>query len=47
MSVCCVGIDCSEKDFIIKQLKEQLYEYECKDRDMNELQCRFKHLQNE
>jgi hypothetical protein len=44
MTSCCHQIDYSQMEFIIKQLKEQLHEYELKDRDYNELQCRYRHL---
>ncbi len=47
MSSYCRHIDCSEREFIIKQLKEQVNNYEQKDRDYNELQCRYKDLMNE
>jgi hypothetical protein len=47
MSNNCHLIDCTERDFLIKQLKEQLYQYECKDRDYNELYSSYRHLQNE
>jgi hypothetical protein len=47
MSNYCNRIDCCERVFIIKQLKEQVLNYEQKDKDYNELQCRYRHLMNE
>ena len=37
----------SEKDFIISQLKAQIFEHEQNDKNFNQLQAKYRNLQNE
>jgi hypothetical protein len=40
-------LESSEKDFIISQLKAQIFEYEQNDKNFNQLQSKHRNLQNE